>query len=79
MDAAELFGHLDLNSDGRLARSELFEAAILIIDPQKSFTQGAWMRSIGAGADIDVSPIRMAFENCTEVLRRHYCNLPIIN
>jgi nicotinamidase-related amidase len=39
-------------------------AALLLIDPQRSFTDGAWMRSIGPGADADTAPIRLAFEAC---------------
>ncbi|MCP4692949.1 MAG: hypothetical protein GY859_33215 [Desulfobacterales bacterium] len=43
-------------------------AALLIIDPQRSFTKGAWMRSIGARADVDIKPIKRAFENCARHL-----------
>ena len=48
------------------------DAALLIIDPQRSFTEGAWMRSIGDGAETDVAPIRLAFDNCAALLTRHY-------
>ena len=44
------------------------EAALLIIDPQRSFTEGAWMQSIGDGAAADVEPIVVAFENCARLL-----------
>ena len=44
------------------------DAALLIIDPQRSFTCGAWMQSVGAGADTEVAPIRLAFDNCTRLL-----------
>jgi len=47
-------------------------AILLIIDPQRSFTQGAWMQSIGAGAAVDVEPIRMAFKNCAKLLKKNY-------
>ena len=43
-------------------------AALLIIDPQRSFTCGAWMQSVGAGADTEVAPIRLAFDHCARLL-----------
>ena len=45
-------------------------AALLIIDPQKSFTQGVWMQSIGAEAEVEVEPIAAAFTNCSRLLNR---------
>ena len=45
------------------------EVALLIIDPQCSFTGGAWMRSIGPGGDVEVEPIRSAFDRCAALLR----------
>jgi hypothetical protein len=44
------------------------EAVLLIIDPQRSFTQGVWMQSIGKGAAADVEPIMIAFNNCARLL-----------
>jgi hypothetical protein len=41
-------------------------AAVLIIDPQRSFTKGAWMQSIGFNAELEVKPIQLAFENCAQ-------------
>jgi hypothetical protein len=46
--------------------------AVLLIDLQRSFTSGAWMRSIGAHASEDVSPIRQAFANCAVFLEKYY-------
>lgn len=43
--------------------------AMLVIDPQRSFTRGVWMRSAGPGAERDVAPIRRAFDNCAALLR----------
>jgi len=43
-------------------------AALLIIDPQRSFTDGVWMQSIGSRAEADVAPIRLAFDHATMVL-----------
>jgi len=47
-------------------------AALLIIDPQRSFTEGVWMQSIGTGAEADVAPIQLAFDHTTMVLRLLY-------
>jgi len=44
------------------------EAALLIIDPQRSFTCGAWKKLAGAGADAEVEPIRAAFRRCGQHL-----------
>ncbi len=46
--------------------------AVLLIDPQRSFTAGAWMRSIGVPASEDVIPIRRAFANCAVFLEKYY-------
>jgi hypothetical protein len=43
-------------------------AGLLIIDPQCSFTSGVWMQSLGANADLEVGPIRLAFDNCARLL-----------
>jgi hypothetical protein len=53
-------------------RISTVDAALLIIDPQRSFTKGAWMQSIGDGAAADVEPITMAFKNCAEILNKFY-------
>jgi hypothetical protein len=42
--------------------------AALIIDPQRSFTKGFWMQSIGALAELEVKPIQAAFEKCAQFL-----------
>lgn len=44
------------------------KAAVLVIDPQRSFTQGVWMKSIGSKAELDVKPIQLAFERCARFL-----------
>jgi len=48
------------------------DAALLIIDPQRSFTRGAWMKSIGSKAELEVRPIRFAFEKCAQFLNENY-------
>jgi len=54
------------------------DAALLIIDPQRSFTEGAWMHSIGYGGETDVIPIRLAFGNCSAFLSRYYDQMEIM-
>ena len=53
-------------------------SALLIIDPQRSFTEGAWMQSIGRGAEKDVVPILLAFRNCAALLSRYYGQMEIM-
>ena len=54
------------------------EAALLIIDPQRSFTRGAWMQSIGDGAVADVKPIVTAFNNCAALLKMVYGRMEVM-
>ena len=54
------------------------EAALLIIDPQRSFTEGVWMQSIGDKAAIDVEPIVIAFDNCADILNILYGQMEIM-
>lgn len=61
-----------------IARISAKDTALLIIDPQRSFTEGAWMQSIGPGGDMDVLPIRTAFENCSAFLTQHYGQMEIM-
>jgi hypothetical protein len=44
------------------------KAGLLIIDPQSSFTSGVWMQSLGANAHLEVEPLRLAFDNCAQLL-----------
>lgn len=53
-------------------------AMLLIIDPQRSFTQGVWMQSIGTEAAVDVEPIRMAFNNTSKLLKKTYGRMEIM-
>ena len=48
------------------------DAALLIIDPQRSFTRGVWMKSIGSNAELEVKPIRFAFEKCARLLNENF-------
>jgi nicotinamidase-related amidase len=45
------------------------ESALLIIDPQRSFTKGAWKNSFGPGAEAEVRPIEGVFKNCAHLLK----------
>jgi hypothetical protein len=46
-------------------------AAVLVIDPQRSFTQGVWMRSIGAEGERQVKLIQLAFDTCARWLHKN--------
>ncbi len=48
------------------------DAALLIIDPQRSFTHGVWMQSIGSQAEVEVKPIELAFNKCARLLDDTY-------
>ena len=54
------------------------KTVVLIIDPQRSFTEGTWMQSIGPGGYQDTQPIRMAFDNCERFLQNYYGRLEIL-
>ncbi len=51
---------------------------MLIIDPQRSFTNGVWKQSIGDDAAIDVKPIVSAFKNCSNILTSLYGQMEIM-
>jgi hypothetical protein len=53
-------------------------AALLVIDPQRSFTEGAWMQSIGVGAAGDVAPIEIALNGCAGILKSLYGQMEIM-
>lgn len=54
------------------------DAALLVIDPQRSFTEGVWMQSIGDGAVNDIAPIVIAFNNCADILNYLYGRMEIM-
>ena len=54
------------------------ETALLIIDPQRSFTSGAWMSSMGPIGEREVMPIRLAFENCAGLLKAVYGHVEVM-
>jgi nicotinamidase-related amidase len=76
IDNAIYFGRvLDGLESCRLSGSG---TALLIIDTQRSFTSGAWMQSIGDGAETDVEPIVTAFDNCAKLLENIYRHVEIM-
>jgi len=54
------------------------QAALLVIDPQISFTTGEWMQSLGPSAEKEVRPIRQAFDNCARLLEVLYRRLNVM-
>ena len=65
-------GYQKLLKDHDSCRIFNHKAALLVIDPQKSFTQGVWMESMGAEAITEVEPIVAAFKNCARILKMIY-------
>ena len=59
-------------------RISIDNGALLIIDPQRAFTEGVWMQSIGDGAAIDVEPLIIAFNNCADILNVYYGRMEIM-
>ena len=53
-------------------------SALLILDPQRAFTRGVWMQSIGPGAEADVKPINFAFRQCAKSLIQNYGQMPVM-
>jgi hypothetical protein len=54
------------------AQTAIDAAALLIIDPQRSFTHGVWMQSMGSRAEVEVTPIELAFKTCGRFLDDNY-------
>ena len=48
------------------------KTALLIIDPQRSFTAGSWKRSLGSEGDQEVMPVEAVFANCVDLLKTIY-------
>lgn len=56
----------------------LDETALLIIDPQRSFTAGEWMWGMGPAGVLEVIPIQAAFANCASLLAAIYHRLEVM-
>jgi len=54
------------------------ETALLIIDPQRSFTSGTWKRSQGSNGELEVMPIQVAFDNCASLLKAVYHRVEVM-
>ncbi len=57
--------------DGAPRPLSIHSGAMLVIDPQRSFTRGSWAQSLGPDGAIEIQPIRLAFESCARLLRDH--------
>ena len=62
----------------KIGRFSADDAALLMIDPQRSFTEGVWMQSIGDGAAVDVAPIGIAFDHCADMLNSLYGRVEVM-
>jgi hypothetical protein len=54
------------------------ESALLLIDPQRSFTAGEWMWWLGPIGEMEVMPIRLAFDNCARLLEAVYNRVEVM-
>jgi nicotinamidase-related amidase len=65
-----------LNVSRRGVRSD--ETALLIIDPQRSFTSGVWMWSMGPAGVLEVAQIQLAFDKCAALLKAVYQHVEVM-
>jgi len=72
LDIANTYRNFLKNMRINTLRIPTDNAALLIIDPQRSFTKGVWMQSIGSKAELEVKPIQLAFENCARFLNQNH-------
>jgi hypothetical protein len=47
------------------------DTVLILIDPQRSFTKGVWMKSIGSQGQEDIKAIELGFSNCAQLIRRY--------
>ncbi len=72
LDVANNYQNFLKNMNVNILKISAANAALLIIDPQRSFTKGTWMKSIGSKAELEVKPIQFAFEKCAQFLNKNY-------
>ena len=72
LDVANNYQNFLKNLDNNKLKIPTDNAALLIIDPQLSFTKGVWMKSIGSKAELEVKPIQLAYEKCAQLLNENY-------
>ena len=72
LDVANTYQNFLKNMRINTLRIPADNAALLIIDPQRSFTKGVWMQSIGSKAELEVKPIQLAFEKCARFLNQNH-------
>lgn len=68
-EAADHFRHLLRELQEVPGGLDVKTSAWLFIDPQRSFTRGAWLQSLGPGGEDEVRPIRHAFETVARRLQ----------
>ena len=71
LDVAINYRNLLKNQDINEIKILSEAAALLVIDPQRAFTKGAWMKSMGRKAELEVKPIQLAFQKCARFLNDH--------
>jgi hypothetical protein len=71
LDVANNYQNFLKNMNINILKISAANAVLLIIDPQRSFTKGTWMKSIGSKAELEVKPIQFAFEKCAQFLNEN--------
>ncbi len=71
LEVANTYRNFLKNEGLKKLKIKTHRAAVLVIDPQRSFTQGVWMRSIGAEGELQVKPIQLAFDTCARWLYKN--------
>ncbi len=72
LDVANNYLDFLINLDINELKVPVDKAALLIIDPQRSFTKGVWMKSMGPRAELEVKPIQLAFEKYAQFLNKNF-------
>jgi nicotinamidase-related amidase len=76
--AADDFAHAVARLDLPVHRVLSDRTALLLIDPQRSFTAGEWMRSMGPSGERESMPIRLAFVTCARLLEAVYHHVEVM-
>lgn len=76
--AAVDFAHAMDRLELPVYRTQSDRTALLIIDPQRSFTDGEWMLSLGPSGERDTLPIRRAFDTCARLLEAVYHRMEVM-
>lgn len=68
--ASKAYHQLLVNLDRSIHSPKISDCVFLFIDPQFSFIDGVWMKSMGLSGKKEVGPIKTAFLNIVELLKK---------